>query len=142
MEHVIIIKIEGELGNSKKTQGIEELNDARSLSMYARFFDECCPAWTTSSEYNLHFLLAQQQHANNLLKARRYLFLNEVYDMLGIPRSKAGQCIGWIYDEQNPVGDNHVDFGIYDRYNSDFVNTRKNTILLDFNVDGMILDRI
>lgn len=63
--------------------------------------------------------------------------------MLGIPRVKAGQVVGWIYDEENPIGDNFVDFGIYDQNrvkNRDFVNGYERTILLDFNVDGNILD--
>ena len=70
------------------------------------------------------------------------MFLNEVYDLLGIQRSKAGNIVGWIYDEKNPVGDNFVDFGIYDinrPKNRDFVNGYERTIILDFNVDGDIL---
>ena len=63
--------------------------------------------------------------------------------MLGIPATKAGQIVGWIYDEKHPVGDNFVDFGIYD-YNDQrkrmFVNGHERSILLDFNVDGNILD--
>ena len=73
------------------------------------------------------------------------MFLNDVYDALGIPRSKAGQVVGWIYDEKNPNGDNFVDFGIYDLYKEgsrDFVNGYERTIWLDFNVDGPILDLI
>ena len=61
--------------------------------------------------------------------------------MLGIPKTKAGHVVGWIYDEKNPVGDNYVDFGIYDLYNERsraFVNGYERTILLDFNVDGNI----
>ena len=72
-------------------------------------------------------------------------FFDDVYEMLGIPRTKAGQVVGWIYDEKHPVGDNFVDFGIYDIYNErarDFVNGYERTILLDFNVDGNILDMI
>ena len=91
------------------------------------------------------FLKDQQRYANDLLKSKGHLFLNEVYDMLGIPRTKAGQVVGWIYDEKHPVGDNFVDFGIYDIYNErarDFVNGYERTILLDFNVDGNILDMI
>ena len=78
-----------------------------------------------------------------MLKAKGYLFLNDVYDMLGIPRTKAGQIVGWIYDEKNPIGDNFVDFGIYDGNKEtvrNFVNGYERTILLDFNVDGNILD--
>ena len=65
--------------------------------------------------------------------------------MLGIHRTKAGNVVGWIYDEKNPVGDNYVDFGIYDIHkeqNRDFVNGIERSILLDFNVDGPILDLI
>ena len=65
--------------------------------------------------------------------------------MLGIERTKAGQIVGWVYDEDNPLGDNYVDFGIYDinrEKSRDFVNGYERVILLDFNVDGNILDRI
>ena len=62
--------------------------------------------------------------------------------MLGIPRTKAGQVVGWIFDKDNPIGDNYVDFGLLNTQNEDFVNGYKRSVLLDFNVDGMILDRI
>ena len=62
--------------------------------------------------------------------------------MLGLPRSKAGQVVGWIYDTCNPVGDNFVDFGLYDKCNEDFINGFEKSTLLDFNIDGVILDRI
>ena len=91
------------------------------------------------------FLRAQQQYANDLLVARGHLFLNEVYDMLGIERTKAGQVVGWIYDPKNPNGDNYIDFGIYDvnkAKNRDFVNGYEPVILLDFNVDGNIWDKM
>ena len=91
------------------------------------------------------FLKHQMNHANELLKCRGHVFLNEVYDMIGIPRTKAGQIVGWIYDEKNPVGDNFIDFGIFDETKQksiDFVNGYERTILLDFNVDGVIYDKI
>lgn len=113
-----------------------------SVSPYARWFNEKCLAWTKDPESNKYFLLHQQSYANELLKHRGYLFLNEIYDILGIPRTKAGQVIGWIFDKDNPIGDNYVDFGLYSTHNEDFVNGYENSILLDFNVDGMILDRI
>ena len=117
--------------------------DPNSYSDYARFFDESCAAWKNDPEYNLMFLKAQQQYANDLLKARGRLFLNEVYRMLGIDESKAGQVVGWIYDPECPVGDNFVDFGIYDMSKERvraFVNGYETNILLDFNVDGNIWD--
>lgn len=119
--------------------------DPNMYSDYARIFDNGSMGWTKDPEYNLMFLKLQQNQANDRLRAQGYLFLNDVYDMLGIPRTKAGQIVGWIYDKENPVGDNFVDFGIYDIYNEkacDFVNGRERSIVLDFNVDGNILDMI
>ena len=119
--------------------------DPNMYSDYARIFDNGSMGWTKDPEYNLMFLKLQQNQANDRLRAQGYLFLNDVYDMLGIPRTKAGQIVGWIYDEENPFGDNFVDFGIYDIYNEkacDFVNGRERSIVLDFNVDGNILDMI
>lgn len=113
------------------------------FSDYARVFDEGCPGWCEDPEYVLCYLKHQEHYANEQLRMQGHLFLNEVYDMLGIPRSKAGQIVGWIYDEQNPIGDNFVSFGIYTFYgNKDFINGYKNTVLLDFNVDGEILSKI
>lgn len=132
-------------GTEVVTTKTGEVADPNLNSIYARFFDDGCTGWTKDPEYNLMFLRDQQRYANDLLKSRGHIFLNEVYDMLGIQRTKAGACVGWIYDEKNPVGDNFVDFGIYDLYkekNRDFVNGYERTILLDFNVDGNILDLI
>lgn len=116
-------------------------DDPNSYSDYARFFDESCAAWQNDAEYNLTFLKAQQQYANDLLKARGRLFLNEVYRMLGIDETKAGQVVGWVYNPDNPTGDNFVDFGIYNMQRERvraFVNGYEPNILLDFNVDGVI----
>lgn len=111
-------------------------------SDYARFFDECSPYWEKDAEYNLMFLKRQQDYANELLKAKGYLFLNEVYEMLGIQKTRAGQIVGWTYDPYNNVdGDNYIDFGIYDVHDKQkrlFVNGHERSILLDFNVDGNI----
>lgn len=111
-------------------------------SIYARFFDQLCPSWSKEAEYNLMFLRCQQNWANDRLHARGHVFLNEVYDMLGVPRSKAGAVVGWVLSQN---GDNFVDFGVFDGNNErarDFVNGREGAILLDFNVDGVIFDKI
>lgn len=126
------------------TKEIKSVNP-NNYSPYSRFFDESNPNWEKESEFNFMFLNSAQQHANDLLQVRGHLFLNEVYDMIGIPRSKAGQVVGWIYDQNGNVnGDNYVDFGMFNTARSkvvDFVNGYENVILLDFNVDGDILDR-
>lgn len=120
-----------------------ELADPNTYSPYAKFYDDGCSGWTKDSEANLMFLRMQQDAATKRLKQQGWLLLNDVYDMLGIPRTKDGMVIGWVYDEKHPVGDNFVDFGIYDTNrasNRDFVNGYERTILLDFNVDGNIYD--
>ena len=141
MEKNLIINITIE-DNSKKAT--EESKETRSWSQYAKFFDESSSHWTNYSEMNLMFLRQQEVYATELLKKRGHLFLNEVYDMLGLPRSKVGQMVGWIYDPENPdhIGDNYVDFYLYDEKQRNFINGYERTVLLDFNVDGMIIDKI
>lgn len=134
-------KVVDEEGNEKTVKKTVEVASINQPSDYARFFDVGNEYWEKDAEYNLTFLKHQERYANDKLKAKGHLFLNEVYDMLGIPRTRAGQVVGWVYDEENPVGDNYVDFGIYDLHNDakrDFVNGKERTILLDFNVDGNI----
>ncbi len=133
------------LSLDEKGKAVEKVETKTLLdqySTYARFFDEMCPDWNRNPEYNLIFLRAQQNWANDLLRARGHVFLNEVYDMLGIPRTKAGAVVGWVIGHE---GDNYIDFGLFDGENSaarDFVNGRERSILLDFNVDGVIYDKI
>jgi hypothetical protein len=134
-----------ETGEETKVTNTVNVADPNDYSDYARFFDDGCTGWTKDSEQNLYFLKCQQNYANERLQKKGYLFLNDVYEMLGIPKTKAGQIVGWIYDKKNPVGDNFVDFGIYNMNREkarDFVNGYERTILLDFNVDGNILDLI
>lgn len=119
--------------------------DPNQYSEYARFFDDGCTGWEKNPEMNLTFLKHQQAYANQRLQEKGYVFLNEVYDMLGIPKTAAGQIVGWAYDENNPDCDNFIDFGIYDLYDERkraFVNGHERVILLDFNVTGNILEYV
>lgn len=139
-----------ETGKEKKVKKTAFVVNPSDISGYARFFEKYTtdedgnsvlnPHWETSNEYNLMFLKAQESYANDLLRAKKRLFLNDVYEMLGMPRTKAGQVVGWVYDPEHPVGDNYVDFGLYtDNLSySDFANGLDPAILLDFNVDGNI----
>ena len=122
-----------------------DANPLNNISEYARFFDAASENFAKDPEYNMMFLRRQQDYANEMLKSRGHLFLNEVYDLLDIPRSKAGQVVGWVYDKNgNTKGDNYVDFGLYrnDQATRRFVNGLEYNILLDFNVDGVIYDII
>lgn len=116
------------------------VQDPNNPSIYAKFFDESCAQWSKNPEYNLMFLRAQQNYYNDMLKSRGHVFLNEVYDALGIERTQAGAQVGWVI---GPEGDNYIDFGIFDGENPRaraFVNGYERSILLDFNVDGVIYD--
>ena len=139
-------KTTDENGKEKTEKKTVRVADKPSdYSEYARFFECGCDNWQKDAEHNLWYLRQQQNYANEKLRINGYLFLNEVYDMLGIPRTKAGQIVGWYYDPKDSKRDNFVSFGIYDAHkesNRDFVNGYEPTILLDFNVDGPIYDLI
>lgn len=134
-----------ENGQEVVTKKTIEVIDPNNYSQYAIIFDDGNEGWDPDPERTKYFLIQQQNWANERLKARGHLFLNEVYDLLGAKRTKAGAQVGWVYDEANTFGDNFVDFGIFDTTRSkarDFVNGYEKVIVLDFNVDGYILDLI
>lgn len=99
-------------------------------SEYARFFDESCQLWRNNTKENEYTLGLIQMNANSKLQAVGYLFLNDVYDMLDIPRSKIGQLVGWVYEDEK----SRVHFSLHEG--------PKNMIMVDFNVDGLIIDKI
>ena len=108
-------------------------------SPYGFKFDENSIHWDRKSrEMNVCTLLCVQDRFNDMLKYRGHVFLNEVYDRLGVPRRAIGQCVGWIYDENKPNGNNLIKLGISNERN----NNDENVFILDPNVDGYILDKI
>jgi Family of unknown function (DUF6353) len=123
--------------NGKKHQ--LTVADPNRWSPYARFFDAASPRWVKNAEINRVFLQAQQNYANDLLRSRGHVFLNEVYDMLGLDHSQAGAVVGWVIGHG---GDNYIDFGMFEASNADFLAGWERNILLDFNVDGVILNLI
>lgn len=130
-------------GKEKKVKKTVEVAGPTIAGPYAKFFDSSCRPWEKDPELNLMFLRAEQNWANDRLRSRKYLFLNEVYERLDIDPTPAGQHIGWIYDPDNPdhQGDNFVDFGIYDiqrESSRNFVNGLEPVVILDFNPDGDI----
>jgi hypothetical protein len=136
-----------ENGKEKKIKQKVDVGDPTNYDFYSRCFDESCPEFVKGDpEHNKYYLLTMQNWANARLRARGYLFLNEVYDALGMQPSKVGQFVGWIYDpENNTKGDNYVDFGMFDLHDAkkrDFVNGYEPAIWLHFNVDGDIMEAL
>ncbi|QJD49634.1 hypothetical protein HWD32_gp58 [Gordonia phage Secretariat] len=130
-------KVEMLDGEGKKVK--VDMPTADGGSPYKVVFDESNPNWSKASEYNQIFINAQQNYANDLLRARGHVFLNDVHDMLGLPRTKAGQIVGWVSDG---TGDNYIDFGVFNNIHEGmrFVAGDERSIWLDFNVDGNVLD--
>ena len=129
-------------GKEKKVKSTVDVA-APSTNDYARFFDDTCEAYESNMDYNLMYLRSQQNLANDKLKANGYLFLSDVYDQLGIKRTKMSQIVGWIYKpEGNENGDNFVDFGILETNRETEDGGYEKAILMEFNVDGPILDLI
>lgn len=136
-----------ENGKEKKVKKTVEVSGKNPWSDYSRFFDVGNPYWEKNAEYNRMFIRAQQQYANDKLRAQGFLFLNDVYESLGFEKTIAGQMVGWLYkpDDPNHKGDNYVDFGIFDLHRSDarnFQDAFERTVILDFNVDGPILNDV
>lgn len=135
---------EVEIADSKGKKKTVTRVSSDDPSIYARFFDSYSTSWSKEPEYNMIFLKCQQNYANDLLRSRGHVFLNEVYDMCGIPRSKAGAVVGWLLSPDGDT-DNFVNFGVFDGKTDaarDFVNGLEGAILLDFNVDGVIYDKL
>jgi hypothetical protein len=140
-------EIVDENGKKKKIKKKVEVKDPEARSDYARCFDETCYAWTKSAEDNKHFLNIQQNVANERLQRQGFLFLNDVYEMLGFQKSSAGQVVGWLYRPEDPTheGDNYVSFDIFNLDSEAarrFVNGYERSIWLDFNIDGVIYNKI
>lgn len=125
--------------------GVDKLPDCMVVagtSIYARWFDEENRYWQNDMGTNIFFLRSQQNYSNDMLRLRGHIFLNEIYDMLGLPRTKEGAIVGWVAGH----GDGFVDFGIMNpeiKENRDAVNGYVSPrILIDPNVDGVIFDMI
>lgn len=134
------VEVEGEDGKTHKEEAKIFEKEKGMPSPYAKFFDEGCEGWRKDPELNLIYLRAKQEMFTDRLRARGHLFLNEVYDELDIPRTPAGAVVGWKLG----MGDDYVDLGLYSGYDRgrDFVNGYERSILLDFNVAGVIYDKL
>jgi hypothetical protein len=120
-------------------KSVVKISDPLGRSPYSRIFDECSRYWKKEAELNYVFLEHQQNYANHRLRADGFVFLNDVYDDLGFDKTPEGQVVGWIL---NGDGDGYVDFGIFEAYNERFIKGQERVAILDFNVDGVIYDKI
>lgn len=155
-DHILEETTVDENGKKKKTKKTIKITNVDEASEYARYYVKCnfltpemgAAAWEADMDYNESFIRSQEFIANDILlsstdlNGRSAMFLNTAYAMFGIKPSKAGQVVGWIRDKDNPVGDNRIKFiqKIVWRKNPETEEPER-VILLDFNVDGPILER-
>lgn len=145
---------------NKKTndQGVEEtIKEYKDVAMqhsspYTCIFDETVDTWQPDNMLNRNYLFLMEQSANKRLRTQGHLFLNEVLGSIGTHggvsmKTPEGQIVGWIYDPNDPSKQNHVDFGVtsyvegYDPTN-DFIDGYERSVILRFNCDGPIIDKI
>lgn len=132
--------------NGKKTKEKEQVENTDTGMAIpnddsCRFFDSSNPNWDKNPTFSMMWLRGQQNILNDILHTRGHVFLNEVYDALGFHHTPQGAVLGWIDGE----GDNCIDFGLYDPNKENvrrFVNGVDNVIMLEFNHDGVIWDKI
>ena len=107
----VTVSEDGSESTQKKTVKVIE---GPLYDEFARIFDESCVAWTKSPEKNRFFLAEVERFANQKLQEQGFLFMNDVYEALGFDKTAAGQVVGWVFNEENPIGENYVSFGIFD----------------------------
>lgn len=116
--------------------------------VYSKIFDQYSDRWRRSwtPDQVWDYLRQKQREANDMLRIRKHIFLNEIYDMLGMDRTEEGAVVGWILTKSNP--NSFVDFGL-DTMPEDerrrFLTAERNEdirIWLRFNPDGLIYNMI
>lgn len=132
------IEVDPETGKEKKVKKTVMVADPNLQSDYAFYFDSKSRNYETNQDYNRMFLKAQQAFANDKLQARGHLFLNEVLDDLDLPRTPAGQIVGWTADGP----DGYVNFRIVEVERETEDGRHEPVLLLDFNVEGNIWDKM
>lgn len=132
------IEVDPETGKEKKVKKTVMVADPNLQSDYAVYFDGKSRNYETNPDYNRMFLKAQQAFANDKLQTRGHLFLNEVLDDLDLPRTPAGQIVGWTKDGP----DGYVNFRIVEVERETEDGRHEPALLLDFNVDGNIWEKM
>lgn len=126
-------------GKNKKVKKTVVVVDEKGKDNYIRIFapgysTEAAETWE-DQEFQINMYRGT---FNRRLRGNRHLYFNDALTDMGYPKTAGGQTVGWIYDENNPIGDNCVS-----------IETHRITcpngaegLLLEFNVDGAITNRL
>jgi hypothetical protein len=132
-------------GRKRKVKKEMEVVDNVIGNPFMKFFDEANPNFEKNPSNNLFFLKKQEEWRTRKLRAEGFLFLNDVLYELGYGRCAEGSVYGWVYDEDDPECHNVVSFGIRNTRRPtvrNAMNGYEPVILLDFNVDGVIVEKL
>lgn len=125
-------------GTTEVVKTIVNTMDPNAISDYAFFFDENCLGYTGDWETDFVIVKSIQAQLNNRLQTKETVLLNDLREAFGLPRTKAGQHVGW---KLNGNGDGYIDLGLYNPNNERaraFVAGYENVLLIDPNVDGPV----
>jgi hypothetical protein len=136
-----------ETDKGHEVKSVKRVGEPGKRSQYAVLFDQNNKNWQPQAEYNRTFIMLQQCWANERLRAKGHLFLNDVYEALGMDPTPAGQIVGWVVggNMKTTAGDGYVDFGLFNPKTQeiyDFMQGEEGSVWLDFNVDGPVWDLI
>lgn len=119
----------------------DDIVDDVERSDFVKYLVKGNDKWDRSPDMVRFTLECQQNLANDILKNKGEITLNEVYDLLGFEHTEAGMVYGWIYDKYNPFGDNKVEFRVKKVHVPNENDPAKGYSIgyaIDFNVDGNI----
>ena len=86
-------------------------------------FNEEFKDFSNDQEINIFFLKHIEAWANDNLKLRGYIFLNDIYRELGLELTQSGQVTGWTYAKCKKI-----DFKINRIENTNYVKFELKTI--------------
>lgn len=166
-ENDIFQNIQTKAAEIMKEDGMTEVKTVKTAdptrlgSPYAVIFDEHSRYWKRDANYNKLILQCYENTANEMLRARGYLYLYEVYELLGYfyepsndvfdltaEQAEAARHVGWMLDKNGkpyPGCDGRVKFSVLDASNArayDFQRGWDASAVIDFNVDGDILAKM
>ena len=128
---------------TKTTESKTYLQEEYGCSPYAVLFDSSAIEFYQDDATNMFMLKNREKEATVRLRANGMLTLNDVYEMIGVKPTDIGLTHGWIFEKDNPDGDNEVKFDMRHVYVKDpYSDREERAILIDFNCDGFVYGRV
>lgn len=113
-KETIMETIKDEDGNESQVERTVTTRDP-SANPYTRLFDMTCKGWERNAHMNWFTLRNVQSILNRKLQLCGHLYLNDVYDILDMTKSEAGQSVGWMAEPPaDSDWENFVDLGLGD----------------------------